>query len=53
MSDLSPNKDDRIEDSLDNLNNNKLRQSSLDKFRTLLAQIKQKFVSSLEKLQSS
>jgi hypothetical protein len=41
------------DDSLDNLNINKLRQSSLEKSKTLIGQVKQKFVGELEKLQSA
>lgn len=48
---LSP--PDRIEDSLDNININKLKQSSQDKFKTQLFQTKHRFVTSLEKLQST
>jgi hypothetical protein len=44
---------DKIEDSLDNLNLNKLRQSSMDKYKLQIIQIKNKFINSLEKLQSS
>jgi hypothetical protein len=44
---------DKIEDSLDNLNLNKLRQSSMDKYKLQIIQVKNKFVNSLEKLQSS
>ena len=44
---------DRIEDSLDNMSNMKLRQSSLEKHQKELIQVKQKFITLLEKLQAS
>lgn len=44
---------DRIQDSLDNMSNLKLRQSSLQKHRVELIQVKQKFIGLLEKLQTS